>query len=81
MAEACQVVYAGGMRMGKLKHAPPLLVVVVALVAGRAQEQQHWAFVAPKRPAVPTVSKANWVRNPIDAFILSRLDREGTSER
>src|SRR6185503_16746582 len=77
MAERCQVLYAGGMRMGKLKQAAPLLFVAVALVSIRAQEQQHWAFVAPKRPAAPKVSKAAWVRNPIDAFILSRLDREG----
>src|SRR5687768_1753331 len=77
MAERCQVLYAGGMGMGKLKHAAPLFLVAVALVSIRAQEHQHWAFVAPKRPAAPKVSKAAWVRNPIDAFILSRLDREG----
>src|SRR5262249_22294425 len=32
----------------------------------------------PKRPAVPTGLKdAAWVRNPIDAFVLQRLEREG----
>jgi len=36
---------------------------------------QHWAFVAPKRPAVPSVKNKGWVRNPIDAFILARLER------
>jgi len=38
---------------------------------------RHWAFVPPVRPAVPSTSRAGWVRNPIDAFLLSRLDREG----
>jgi cytochrome c553 len=38
---------------------------------------RHWAFVPPVRPAVPAVSRAAWVRNPIDAFLLARLDREG----
>ena len=38
---------------------------------------RHWAFVPPVRPAVPSVSRADWVRNPIDAFLLARLDREG----
>jgi hypothetical protein len=38
---------------------------------------EHWSFVAPKRPAVPTVRDQGWVRNPIDAFILARLEQEG----
>jgi len=37
----------------------------------------HWAYVPPKRPAIPQVSNPAWVRNPIDAFILARLDHEG----
>ena len=37
----------------------------------------HWAFVPPTRPAVPTVKQQAWVRNPIDAFILARLEAEG----
>jgi hypothetical protein len=37
----------------------------------------HWAFVAPQRPAVPLVKNTGWVRNPIDAFVLSRLEVEG----
>ena len=42
-----------------------------------ANYSAHWAFVAPKRPTVPEVKKKEWVRNPIDAFVLSRLEREG----
>lgn len=37
---------------------------------------QHWAFVAPKRPALPKVKNSNWAQNEIDLFILSRLERE-----
>ncbi|HJZ58838.1 MAG TPA: DUF1549 domain-containing protein, partial [Gemmataceae bacterium] len=36
---------------------------------------KHWAFQAPVRPAVPAGSA--WVKNPIDAFILTRLQKEG----
>jgi hypothetical protein len=36
----------------------------------------HWAFIAPVRPAVPTLSNAGWVRNPIDNFVLAKLDKE-----
>jgi mono/diheme cytochrome c family protein len=39
--------------------------------------RKHWAFQAPTRPALPSVSNPKWVRNPIDAFILARLDKEG----
>jgi len=37
----------------------------------------HWAYVAPIRPKLPTVSAPRWVRNPIDNFVLSRLDKVG----
>lgn len=37
---------------------------------------EHWAYVAPKRPAVPQLP-SSWVRNPIDAFIYARLKKEG----
>ena len=37
----------------------------------------HWAFRAPVRPALPPVRHAGWVRNPIDQFILARLEKEG----
>jgi hypothetical protein len=36
----------------------------------------HWAFVAPTRPPLPKVKNRRWVRNPIDAFVLARLERE-----
>ena len=38
---------------------------------------KHWAFKSPVRPAIPTVKNTRWVRNPIDSFILARLEREG----
>jgi hypothetical protein len=39
--------------------------------------QPHWSFIPPKTPATPAVTQASWVRNPIDAFVLARLEREG----
>jgi hypothetical protein len=42
-----------------------------------ATYESHWAFVAPSRPAVPQVRNSGWARDPIDAFILARLDQEG----
>jgi mono/diheme cytochrome c family protein len=37
----------------------------------------HWAYIPPRRPAVPNVKNQAWVRNPIDNFVLERLEREG----
>ena len=38
---------------------------------------KHWAFETPRRPALPDVKRTDWVRNPLDAFILARLEQEG----
>ncbi len=43
-----------------------------------AKWDTHWAYVAPKRPDLPVVRQASWVRNPIDQFVLARLEREGS---
>ena len=37
---------------------------------------EHWSLVAPKRRPAPHVAGAGWLRNPIDGFVLSRLERE-----
>ena len=37
----------------------------------------HWAFVKPARPAEPAVADAAWVRNPIDRFVLHRIEAAG----
>lgn len=46
-------------------------------IAEGASYQEHWAFVAPVKPAPPSVSDPAWVKNPIDAFVLAELDRLG----
>jgi hypothetical protein len=42
-----------------------------------AEYEAHWSFIPPKRPEVPVVKQTDWVRNPIDAFVLARLEKEG----
>lgn len=37
----------------------------------------HWAFHAPVKPVVPAVKNRSWVKNPIDAFVLSKLEAKG----
>lgn len=38
-------------------------------------ESDYWAYRALKRPNVPSVQNTDWVRNPIDAFILAKLEQ------
>jgi Protein of unknown function (DUF1549)/Protein of unknown function (DUF1553)/Planctomycete cytochrome C len=42
-----------------------------------AEYQRHWAFVVPQRPPLPGVKNQAWVRNPIDRFLLARMEKEG----
>jgi mono/diheme cytochrome c family protein len=42
-----------------------------------ASARTHWAFQPVKEPAVPSVKNRNWVRSPVDAFILAELEAAG----
>jgi len=46
-------------------------------IAEGAEYQPHWSFIPPARPALPAVKNEAWSRNPIDRFILARLEQEG----
>ncbi len=54
-----------------------LLLAVVAPGAAQSDDakKSHWAFQLVKRPTLPDVKNKGWVRNPIDAFILARLEQ------
>ena len=45
----------------------------------KEEDQKHWAFQPVTRPPVPTVKDSAWVRNPIDAFLLAKLEARGLS--
>jgi hypothetical protein len=58
-----------------------LLIIVWAAFAASdgkdpftPQQRKYWAFQKVLRPAVPQVSDSKWSANPIDAFILARLE-------
>jgi hypothetical protein len=62
-------------------HAPPLPPQQSALLRRWIKEgakwEDHWAFVAPKPQPVPAVKRSGWTRQPLDQFILARLEKEG----
>ncbi len=47
------------------------------VVKNKNGTSDHWAFQPIIRPAVPSVQKTGWARNPIDRFVLARLEEEG----
>ncbi len=47
------------------------------LEAKAVEAKKHWAFVPPRRPVLPEVRDAAHAGNPIDRFILAKLEREG----
>ena len=51
--------------------------LLVRWIKEGAEYQPHWSLIAPVQPAIPQVSNSEWVRNPIDSFVLARLDATG----
>src|SRR2546429_1369995 len=48
-------------------------------IAQGANWKQHWSFIHPTRPNPPAVTNRAWPRNPIDRFILAKLEASGLS--
>ena len=46
-----------------------------SLAKAKRRGADHWAYQAPKKSELPAVRDAAWARNPIDRFILARLEK------
>jgi len=51
--------------------------VLAATTAASAASVRVWAYTPVKQPAVPTVKTKAWVRTPLDAFVLAKLEEKG----
>jgi hypothetical protein len=60
---------------------PPLTPEQIELlkkwINAGAKYEPHWAYIAPKRPAVPAVKQTAWPRNDIDRFLLAKQEQQG----
>ena len=45
-------------------------------IASGAEYAMHWAYVVPQRTTLPKVKKKDFVKTPIDHFILSKLEEK-----
>jgi mono/diheme cytochrome c family protein len=77
VADLTQWVKMGAPWPGSDKAAPKSSGVRRGPFTITPQDRAHWAFQPVKRPAVPDVKDKAWVANPIDAFILSKLEAKG----
>ncbi len=68
-------------RMPPAETGPRLTKGEIALLRRWIQEgagyARHWAYLQPSRPRLPPVSRQDWARNPIDFFVLAKLERRG----
>jgi mono/diheme cytochrome c family protein len=55
---------------------PEAIEILRRWIAEGAEYQNHWAFDPVVRPQPPRVQAADWPKNPIDHFILARLESE-----
>lgn len=70
-----------GERMPPPEHGPALSDgerdLIRRWLAAGAEYDLHWSHLPVQRPREPDVGDSNWVRNPIDRFILAKLAQVG----
>ncbi|MCY3001535.1 MAG: DUF1553 domain-containing protein [Planctomycetota bacterium] len=57
------------------------IALLEAWIRQGADWKEHWAFVPPVKPPVPSVTDARWVRDPLDAFVRARQEAAGLAPR
>lgn len=53
--------------------------ILIKWIEDGAEYKEHWAFIKPERHELPEVKNEKWVKNPLDLFVLSKLEDEGIS--
>ena len=61
----------------KEKANAPKLAPLAPFEKYNPEDRGRWAYQTPKRPEVPKVENTAWVKTPVDAFVLARLERGG----
>lgn len=56
---------------------PQQIALVKNWITQGAPWVEHWAYRAPTKPALPVVKNKTWAKNPIDNFILAKLEDKG----
>ena len=61
---------------GKKPLTPEQVSLIRQWIIQGAPWSSHWAYEAPRRPPAPKTQLKGWTTNPLDAFVLARLEQE-----
>ena len=64
---------------GKDRLAAAQIETIRRWIEQGAEWEPHWSYITPTRPPVPPVKRADWPKNPVDAFILAGIEKQGLS--
>ncbi|XZE51400.1 DUF1553 domain-containing protein [Planctomycetaceae bacterium SH139] len=53
--------------------------LLITWIRQGAEYEAHWSLIPPTKPSLPEVQTSDWVENPIDQFVLAKLEAEGLS--
>ncbi len=62
-----------------LSLSPREIAILSRWIEQGAVWKPHWAFITPELPELPNVKQTNWARNPIDNFVLAKLEGKALS--
>lgn len=60
-----------------LKLSDDEIALIEKWIKQGARYEEHWAFIVPRKPALPKIKNKEWPRNEIDHFILQRIEKAG----
>jgi hypothetical protein len=62
---------------GKGRLLPAQIETLRRWIDEGAPWEAHWSYLPPRRPEPPPVKRADWPRNPVDAFLLAAIEAQG----
>lgn len=62
-----------------LQLSPLQQATIIKWLEQGGEWKPHWSFIPPEKTELPDVQRSELLQNPIDHFVLSRLEREGLS--
>jgi hypothetical protein len=60
-----------------LALSPKEKAILIKWIEDGAEYKKHWAFIPPQKHDIPKIKDKSWTKNPIDHFVLSKLEQEG----
>ena len=60
-----------------LSLSPDEKALLTLWIEQGAEYKAHWSFVPPKKVPLPSVSTQEWIQQPLDHFILQKIEAQG----